>query len=261
MNRHYFILRMLFLIFGVMGVSLVSVGQWLIADRDDILGVVSFMEVLIDVDKKRDINPMPIIRPIYHFIVPLMALSCSFLMFLIVRKKAEVEFQSNKIFPYGREYFLCFLPFAIVLMLAHILTITLKIEGLAYGKLPFALHVVLFVSIGFPVAANNWEYFRKKLKKVKEVASLEMAEAFRDYMLSVIKLINRISLVLLISTALGSWSVLTGFEKLSEPIHSYHFITIFVGFSLSFFAILFWAVLPLVQIFEEADEVYFNTFK
>lgn len=249
---------MLYLVIGSLFMSFVTIGQWLYAERDDIVGQRNILIVEVNKSLGRDINPMSVIRPYYHFIPPVLA----FFLFLLVCKVAQKSrggiLSSERIMPYAGTYLLGFVIYALTCIGFHLVTLSGAVNGLAYGKLPCVFHIILYVTVGFSVASDYWVYYESLWKEISASRDVKSIEVYRDYMLKLLKLLNRITIVLLITATLGGWKVLIGFSEMTHPIQSYHLITIIFDFAVCLVPMILWIVGPIFNLFQVCDRRYFD---
>jgi hypothetical protein len=247
-----------FFTLGIFAISTIAIGQWLFAERNDITGERSILKISIDMSKTYDINPMPIVIPIYHYIPPAIGLIIALLLFNPLKFLLYKKNKAPEIMPKAKLYLILFFLFSIICFTAHMMTISMKIKGLAYGLLPLAFHVILAIIIGFCFAIDDWSYFKIKWNLIKNIKNYEVVEKFKLYLEQVIKTVNRTTLIMLFSATIGGWKILFGFSEMRQPIQTYHFNTLIFCFLICLIPILNWIFGPLLRLFEEVDNRYFQ---
>lgn len=252
----------IYLLFGLSVISIVSAGQFAIPERDDI-SKPSWWVVDIDQSKipsKGLVVKEKTIWPLLHLLPPIIAWLIFIITYTILRRRTEKTNQWSKpdnITPHA-FYFIC--QSLIFLLVCLIFTLFEKriSSVLSYGRIPAFYHAILGIIMAFPICVDRWFYYQKRLWQIENLTA-EPLDNFRRYIERILKTINRFTLILLVTVALGTWNILGGeFSSLTPPETYYHTIEIAIGFVICAIAIIFWILKPLFDIFQNADLAYFR---
>lgn len=258
-----YLLAILYLCFGLALISSTALAQWIIPygmNRDvtsSSLFIIQINPEKVDQNQAKGFMPVKIVKPIFHYLIPLVAFLSSFLVASIV-SFMEKKYLNQRIVPFSASLISAVVIFSMIVLIAQILTVTYKIEGLAYGQLPMVFHIILFVIIAFILSTDFWSFYQKIWAKMKITQERDVILEFRDYMQKTLRLITRITLVLLVSVSLGAWSILKGFHNLDNSIQNYQLLALLINFFVCIIPIIVWLIYPLFTLLEKSEFLYFK---
>lgn len=252
----------LYLLIGVVLISIISAGQYVVPERKDIPNP---NWLVVDVDQGKIPEKGVVVTerkvwPLLHLLPPILAWLVCVGTYMIVKRNRDKNrkwVKSDEIAPHA--YYFIYQSFV---FLAICLTFTIfekrLIPVLSYGRIPAFYHAILGIIMGFPICVERWLYYQIRLEQIASLTD-EPLDNFRKYIERILKTLNRSTLILMVSVALGTWRILgEQFASLTPPEKYWHTIEIAFGFAICAVGIVFWILKPIFMIFQKADLAYFN---
>ena len=130
-----------------------------------------------------------------------------------------------------------------------------------YGIIP-AFYSTLFAAImNFYICINKWHYFKSKMNIAAKCGN-DVIKYFCDQMISVVRLVNRSTIILSVSIALGTWSILDKvYDNIEPALKFWHTLEIIIAFLVCIAGIVFLLLLPVIEIYFSSNNIYYDNIR
>jgi len=260
-NVNVFLLLFILFIATII-ISIFSIGQYLWFKRADIAHEnffsVRFFEkdpetkkILKNIDYNKDMCPA------LHFIPPFIAYLLSLITVFIIKQVYKNKLRKRySLFPNLNIGIFLISIYTLVSVTSLIISGTKSYSKMQFGAIPAFYDVMLATIVAIIISSNEWIYFKNIFNQIFEKGKNEVFQ-FRNYIQSILKIVNRSTIFLLVSISFGFYKVLDIYKLHGTLGYEYHILEIAFGFLLCAFFIIKWIIYPIYIIHEQADIEYF----